>query len=159
MLLALFRPSDGQQKRSVLQSLRVAGSSARRNANATSSTILQESITQYSGIAVALNARGQAGCKRFVKLVYWFKFGKRSDRLGCKTSVRLTVTVAVAGDSSKTSPEIVASAYHLAEPSGCENYGQHFRAQSIFAFARAIGATQEAHFHFLLPPFAASQNP
>jgi hypothetical protein len=30
--------------------------------------------------------------------------------------------------------------------------------QSIFALARAIGATQEAHFCFLLPAFAASRN-
>jgi hypothetical protein len=30
--------------------------------------------------------------------------------------------------------------------------------QSIFALARAIGATQEAHSCFLLPPFAASRN-
>jgi hypothetical protein len=97
MLLTLKRPSNGQQKRSVLQSFRVALSSARQNANATSNTILQESISEYSGIAVALNARGQAGCKSFVKPVYWSKFEKRSDGLGCKASVRLTVSVAAVG--------------------------------------------------------------
>jgi hypothetical protein len=69
-----------------------------------------------AAIAVALNARGQAGCKDFAKLFYWSKFGKRSDRLGCKTSVRLTATLAAAGDCSKTSPEIVASEYHLLNP-------------------------------------------
>jgi len=39
-----------------------------------------------------------------------------------------------------------------------EEYGPHFHPQWTSAFARAIGATQEAHFHFLLPPFAAARN-
>jgi hypothetical protein len=69
---------------------------------------------------------------------------------------RWNVTVSDVGDSSKIS-EIVTSEYYLFEPSAYEKYAQHVQ-HNRFCIARAVGATQEAHFHVLLPPFAASRN-
>jgi hypothetical protein len=60
--------------------------------------------------------------------------------------------------SSERSESPIEIAPNEMEDREDEEYGPHFRPQSTSAFARAIGATQEAHFHFLLPPFAASRN-